>query len=129
MGRGSRRGCAREVHDDLVSEEGRSAAAIPRVGSPWNLFITGGDWSVAAVVDRERVVEFEGICEQHVLDWRPLGWVTADAGALNAVLNHRDYSVTPIRNENFLDRGFNSGLQGHLDYVLSTPVLTRGPSP
>lgn len=129
IGRASRCGFALELHDDLLSPEVRSAAAIPRVGSPWNLFFTWGDWSVAAVVDRERVVEFERICEQHVLDWRPLGWVTADAGALNAVLNHRDYSVTPIRNENFLDRGFNSGLQGHLDYVLSTPVLTRGPSP
>lgn len=129
IGRASRCGFALELHDDLLAPEVRSAAAIPRVASPWNLFFTWGDWSVAAVVGQERVAEFERICEQHVLDWRPLGWVTAEAGALDAVFNHRDYSVTPIRNENFIDHGFNAGLQGHLDYVLSTPILIQRPSP
>lgn len=125
IGRASRCGFALELHDDLLAPEVRSAAAIPRVASPWNLFFTWGDWSVAVVVDRERVADFERICEQHALDWRPLGWVTAEAGALSAVLDNRDYSVTPIRNENFVDRGFNAGLQGHLDYVLSAPILTQ----
>ena len=125
IGRASHCGFALELPDDLLAPEVRSAAALPRVASAWNLFFAWGDWSVAVVVDIGRVAEFERICSQHLLDWRPLGWVTAETGVIDAVLDDRGYSVTPIRNENFVDRGFNAGLQGHLDYILSTPILTR----
>jgi thiamine-monophosphate kinase len=44
---------------------------------------------------------------------------------VEAVFEGREYAVTPVRNENFVDHGFNAGLQGHLDYILSTPILTQ----
>lgn len=129
IGRASRCGFALELTDDLLAAELRSAAALGRVSSAWNLFFTWGDWSVAAVIDGERTLEFERVCDRHSLDWRPLAWVTREAGAIDAVLDSERYEVTWLRNENFVDRGFNAGLQGHLDYILSTPILTRKPAP
>ncbi len=125
IGRASRCGFDLDLHNDLLGQEVRSAAALPRVASVWNLFFTWGDWSVAVIVDRERAAEFERICSQHSLDWRPLGWVTAEPGAMDAVLDGCEYAVTSVRNENFVDRGFNAGLQGHLDYILSTNILVQ----
>lgn len=125
IGRLSRCGFVLELGAELLAEEVRHAAVLPRVASAWNLFFTWGDWSVAVVFDGARAAEFERICDRNGLDWRPLGTVVADVGRIDAVLDGRDYVVTPVRNENFVDRGFNAGLQGHLDYILSTQILER----
>ncbi|SFH52760.1 thiamine-monophosphate kinase [Palleronia marisminoris] len=117
-------GFALELRDDLLSDEVRLASALPRVASPWNLFFTWGDWSVAVVVNEERVAEFGEFCAANGIEGQLLGRVTSAPGALTAELSGRSYSITPVRNENFVRRGFNSGLEGHLDYILSTPILT-----
>ena len=113
-----------ELDDALLSQEVKDAAALTTVASPWNLFFAWGDWSVAAVVDGTRVEDFERCCREKEIDWRPLGWVVPEVGELTATLGGRRLNVTPVRNENFLGRGFNAGLEGHLGYVLNTPILT-----
>lgn len=125
IGRASGCGFTLELHDDLLANDVRQAAALPRVASAWNLFFAWGDWAVAVVVDGERVGEFKHACGEHGIEWRLLGLVTSGL-RMTAVLGGRSHSVDAVRNENFVDRGFNSGLQGHLDYILSTPILVPG---
>lgn len=123
IARASGCGFALKLHEGLLAEEVRRAAKLPRVVSPWNLFFTWGDWAVAVVVAQERIDAFEHACLEHGIEWRLLGSATSDLG-MTATLNGRRHSVIAVRNENFVDRGFNAGLKGHLDFVLSTPVLT-----
>ncbi|MFT9206406.1 thiamine-phosphate kinase [Acetobacter orientalis] len=125
IGRASKCGFTLELHDALVAPEVVSASALPRVASVWNLFFAWGDWSVAVIVDSTRNADFESTCQQNKLDWRPLGWVTSETGTMTAVLEGCLYDITPVRNENFVERGFNKGLQAHLDYILSTPILRQ----
>ena len=126
IARGSVCGFALELEDALLPKEVREAAVSPAVASPWNLFFAWGDWSVAAIVDGTRIADFEQCCGKNGIDWRPLGWVVPRPGALTATLAGRKLAVRPIRNENFLTRGFNAGLEGHLDYILKMPIFTSG---
>lgn len=89
-------------------------------------FFAWGDWSVAAVVPAGRIKEFGAICQRHRFEWRSLGEATA-GNVLTAQRQGIDeqHNLAVIRNENFLSRGFNAGLSGHLDYILKTPLLPK----
>lgn len=122
--RGSRCGFHLELHESLLAPEVRVAADLVEVDSPWNIFFAWGDWSVAAVVPAGRFSEFEDICKVHSFEYRYLGQaiegdrITATKDGCQSCLE-----LTIVRNENFVSRGFNAGLRGHLDYILKTPLM------
>jgi len=102
------------------------AAASEHGVDPWNIFFAWGDWSVAAAVPADRFQLFEDVCRENGVEWTPLGWATDSTGKLLANVNKSELvGVTPVRNENFISRGFNAGIQGHLDYMLLTRLFVQ----
>ena len=91
---------------------------------PWNIFFAWGDWSVAAIVRSEDYARFSAVCRDSSIQYLPIGRATSGSGRLTARIDNRDLvEVIPIRNENFVSRGFNAGLEGHLDYILGTSLF------
>jgi thiamine-monophosphate kinase len=89
---------------------------------PWNIFFCWGDWSVAAVVPAKEYEVFAEFATDAGVPWLPLGVTEEGNGCLHARRNTRTVAVRPVRNENFRRAGFNSGVKGHLDYMLETPI-------
>jgi thiamin-phosphate kinase len=105
---------------DIVREAARRTGL-----DPWNIFFAWGDWSVAVTVRPERLEYFRRICHEKRIAWTPLGKATAGAQKITARLNGGDLvSVEPVRNENFVPRGFNAGIKGHLDHILGTKLFS-----
>lgn len=126
IARASRCGFRLRLNEELLAPEVRAAEEQYEVDSPWNIFFAWGDWSIAAVVPAGRLVEFEAVCRTHKFEWRFLGEVTMGDG-LKARKEDtgEQFDLAIIRNENFVSRGFNAGITGHLDYILRTPLLLK----
>lgn len=119
--------CGFELHlkNSLMHPSVVAAAAAYNV-DPWNIFFAWGDWSVAVTVPAERFNSFETICEQHSIQWSLLGQATSNTCTINARINQGQLvSVDPVRNENFISRGFNAEVKGHLDYILLTNLFSN----
>lgn len=102
------------------------AAAAARSVDPWNIFFAWGDWSVAVTIPAQRFDQFAAVCEQNEIPWTPLGRATASALKFTARVDDGALvDVTPLRNENFIFRGFNAGIKGHLEYMLSTRLFSN----
>jgi thiamine-monophosphate kinase len=102
------------------------AAAAANSIDPWNIFFAWGDWSVAVTVPADRFNFFQDICEQYGVQWCSLGQATGNTCSLTARINQGQLvNVNPIRNENFISRGFNAGIKGHLDYILLTNLFSN----
>ena len=111
--------------DDALLPPAVIAASAACAVNPWNIFFTWGDWSVAAAVHPDQVELFEQVCSANNVSSTPLGRATAQPGRLTAQVNDGSLmSVTPVRNENFVSHGFNAGIDGHLDYMLSTQLFS-----
>lgn len=124
ISRSSKCGFHLELEEGLLTDPIRSACKMTSVASAWNLFFAWGDWSVAAIVPDARFEAFEKLCRSSEIEWRLLGRATAEPGCVTASVDGgpvREVSV--IRNENYLPRGFNAGISGHLDYILATPLF------
>jgi thiamine-monophosphate kinase len=112
-----------ELNDSLLSSEVKAAASAHNVNA-WNIFSSWGDWAVVATVSSKNSKVFEELCAQHAIEWTPLGYATADKGKVTATVNDgKICEIAIIRNENFVSRGFNAGLKGHLDYMLNTSLF------
>jgi thiamine-monophosphate kinase len=124
IARTSRCGFHLRLDEAHLAPEVRAAAEQFEVDSPWNIFFAWGDWSVAVVVPAGQLADFEAVCQSHQFEWRFLGEATMGKG-LTAQKQGGDerFDVAIIRNENFVSRGFNAGISGHLDYILRTPLL------
>lgn len=113
-----------ELNDQAISSDIHAACSVTDVDSPWNLFFAWGDWSVAAIVPLNKFSEFRETCEENKIQWTSIGTVLGKGRDLTASINGEpDQSVEVIRNENFVTRGFNAGLDAHLDYVLKTKIF------
>lgn len=108
----------------MLSREILVAAASFEASSPWNIFFSWGDWSVAVAVPAVRLDELVEVCKGRGFDYRHLGYATEGPG-LTAQLSGEDdiFDLALVRNENFVLRGFNAGIDGHLDYLLRTPLF------
>jgi thiamine-monophosphate kinase len=126
IARASRCGFHLRLSEGLLAPEVRAASEEYEVDSPWNIFFAWGDWSIAAVVPSGRLAAFEVVCRSHQIQWRSLGDAT-EGSQLTAQKQDSDqrFDVAIIRNENFVSRGFNAGINGHLDYILRTPLLLK----
>lgn len=122
ISRASRCGFELNLEKSLLSSEVVSAAAISGY-NPWNIFFCWGDWSVACTVKPSDFEEFEKVCAEEEIKWNYLGHATLDPGQLTAKHNNIETPIIPIRNENFVNRGFNAGLQQHLDHMLLTNLF------
>ncbi|MEA3015344.1 MAG: thiamine-monophosphate kinase [Sphingomonadales bacterium] len=90
----------------------------------WNIYFAWGDWSVAATVPSGRVAEFAEICAGQSIEWVTLGTATEEVRHLEAQLRGGEARrLNILRNENFVSRGFNAGLQGHLQYLLGSDLF------
>lgn len=107
-----------------------AAAKVYDVDSPWNIFFAWGDWSIAAVVPAGRLAEFASVCQSHQFEWRDLGVATSGKGltARREPLGEW-FELAILRNENFVSRGFNAGIAGHLNYILRTPLMLEQGAP
>lgn len=114
------------LDDAHLTPEVRAAAESYEVASPWNIFFAWGDWSIAAVIPAGRLTDFTAVCETNQIEWRVLGNATSD-NRLTAQDHDSGklFDLANVRNENFVSRGFNAGLSGHLDYILQTPLLLK----
>lgn len=112
------------LDDSMLSPEILAAAASAEVSSPWNVFFSWGDWSVAVTVPSGRLDELVEVCNGRGFDYRHLGYATEGPG-LTAQLSGEDdiFDLAIVRNENFVLRGFNAGIDAHLDYLLQTPLF------
>jgi thiamine-monophosphate kinase len=91
---------------------------------PWNLFMAWGDWSVIAAVPPNQFLAFEETCQEYGIRRYMLGIATTHAREITAVVDDRALvRVAAIRNENFVSHGFNAGLDGHLAFILNTPLF------
>lgn len=126
IARASRCGFHLKLKERLLAPEVRVAGEQCEVASPWNIFFAWGDWSIAAVVPRGRLADFEAVCQSHKFEWHALGEATV-GDRLTAQKQDTDerFDFAIIRNENFVSRGFNAGISGHLDYILRTPLLLK----
>lgn len=114
-----------ELTDNMLTPALRGAAKAHSV-DPWNIFVAWGDWSVVVAVPAEMEGDFGRVCLAHGISWHMLGTVTSRPREITATVNTgRPVIVNPIRNENFVSRGFNAGLSGHLRYILSTPLFSK----
>lgn len=112
------------LDDGHLAKEVTEAANAYEVHSPWNLFFAWGDWSIAAVVPAGRLAEFDDVCQANGFESRHLGEaVTEESLTAQMVASDGKFALKVIRNENFVSRGFNAGIDGHLDYILRTPLL------
>lgn len=91
---------------------------------PWNIYFAWGDWSVAAAISATRLEEFASVCAAERIAWTPLGRATDIRGRLTAEVDGNAPSqVAALRNENFVDRGFNAGLEAHLRHILGADLF------
>jgi thiamine-monophosphate kinase len=111
-----------ELTRDLLSERVQAAARAHGV-DPWNVFAAWGDWAVAVAVRPDRRERFAELCAQHGIPHRALGFATAPGEMTACVDGGPPRRLTVIRNENFIAQGFNAGLDGHLAYLLHTPLF------
>ena len=123
LARASSCGFLLELDETMFSRRVGQAATASGF-SPWNIYFAWGDWSVAATVPTDRFEEFEATCSGAAIGWTPLGIVTSRARQLQARMAGGDpLGVNIIRNENFVSRGFNAGLEGHLNYLLGSDLF------
>lgn len=119
--------CGFELHleNSLLHPSVVTAASTHNI-DPWNIFFAWGDWSVAVTIPADLFNSFEDICEQYSIQWSILGQATGNTCSLTARMNQGQLvNVNPIRNENFISRGFNAGIKGHLDYMLLTNLFSN----
>jgi thiamine-monophosphate kinase len=122
--RKSRCGFELQLNDGLLPEVVKEAASLSGF-DPWNIFFSWGDWSVAIAIRPDQFEGFCKVCENEQILWTHLGKATAGHREIFGKLNDRPrMKVTPIRNENFVERGFNAGLAGHLRYILETTIFS-----
>lgn len=112
-----------ELKVEMLSELVQQAADESGY-DPWNIYCAWGDWSVLATVPPVRLEEFAMVCEAERIAWTKLGRVSSASGKISAHIDGvGPYAVTPLRNENFTDLGFNAGLEPHLRHLLGTPLF------
>ena len=122
--RSSRVGATFELSSKLLAPT-VNEAALKTGYSPWNIFSAWGDWSVVCAIDAIDFANFSEVCRQHSITWTDLGRAEHADAPIRATIDGSEIKdVTIIRNENFVSRGFNAGLAGHLDYILSTPIFS-----
>ena len=120
----SRCGFHLTLDEAYIASEIYAAAKQFEVDSPWNIFFAWGDWSIAAIVPAGRLDAFKEVCQRHRFDWCHLGEATRSKNLTAQMTGaNKQYNLANVRNENFVLRGFNSGIGGHLDYILKTPLL------
>jgi thiamine-monophosphate kinase len=129
LSRGSNCSFQLVLNDELLPESVSTAASEQEI-NPWNIFVAWGDWSVVATVPDEKFTLFTSLCADHRISWMPLGMASGKEKKITARLNEGpEQDVTVLRNENFVSRGFNAGLKGHLDYMLTTPLFNEIKTP
>ncbi|HZG07954.1 MAG TPA: AIR synthase related protein [Allosphingosinicella sp.] len=128
MAKASRCGFDLELAAAMLPPAVRQAADASGY-SPWNIYFAWGDWSVAAAVPVTRLDEFASVCATESITWTPLGRASGNRGLISARIDGLGpHEVTPLRNENFLDLGFNAGLDAHLGHILGTSLFTTARS-
>jgi|RhiMetdeSRZDD1v2_1073273.scaffolds.fasta_scaffold37754_3 thiamine-monophosphate kinase len=110
--------------DDSLLPASVARAATATGLNPWNIFFSWGDWGVAAVVRKERYAELQDVCNRYSIQSIRLGHVSGGSREVRAQLGGRLVRVAAVRNENFVSYGFNAGLRGHLDHMLSTNLFS-----
>lgn len=120
--RASALGLRLELRNEMLSPRVLRAAHAHGV-DPWNIFFAWGDWSVAIAIPADRLKLFTDVCEMHQIEHCMLGEVIEGMDVIASVDQAPSKHVRIIRNENFVSRGFNAGLAGHLDYILETPIF------
>lgn len=123
ISRSSKCGFNLALTSQLLSEAIVQASSQEAI-DPWNIFNAWGDWSVVATVPERNYSDFVKLCSRHDIEWKRLGVATANSRDLfecSSIGSPRKLNV--VRNENFVSRGFNAGVQGHLDYMLKTPLF------
>jgi thiamine-monophosphate kinase len=124
LSRKSRCGFELSLKDQLLPAIVKKAANLSGY-DPWNIFFSWGDWSVAIAIRPDQFDPFRKLCQREQIQWTPLGRATNEHDKLFGQLNDGPrMKVTPIRNENFVRRGFNAGLSGHLSYILETNIFS-----
>jgi thiamine-monophosphate kinase len=118
-------GCGFELRIDSTQLPRCVARAARLRGiDPWNIFFAWGDWSVAAVIRHGDMEAFRAACGEEAISWTLLGKANSDSGQLRAAVDEGPRQLLAvIRNENFISRGFNAGLGGHLRYLLETDMF------
>lgn len=121
-----RSGCGLELElDRSLFGEDIIAAAEAYGCDPWNVFFCWGDWSVVAVVPEALFAKFNRVASEARILFTPLGRVVAKDEGAHAVIDAKRRALAIVRNENFLSRGFNAGIAGHLEYMLKTPLFGK----
>lgn len=112
-----------ELAADMLPDLVRRAAGASGY-DPWNIYFAWGDWSVLATIPPTRLEEFAAACATERIAWTKLGRVSGARGTIRArVEGLGPYAVTPLRNENFTNLGFNAGLEPHLRHLLGTRLF------
>jgi len=99
------------------------AAQRSGAASPWNIFFSWGDWSVATAVPNASWSTFEAACAEVHIDYRCIGEFTDEAESLLTVDDAATHAINIVRNENFTDKGYNGGVESHIRYMMETPIF------
>lgn len=118
----SRCGISLNLSHDFLKENVVQAAILEKL-DPWNIFFCWGDWSLVSIVKKENYSKFESVCSAKDIDYQLLGSTTDAIGKIEAHLSSKLQTVKKVRNENFIEHGFNSNFEGHLDYMLRTKIF------
>ncbi len=110
------------LDSEAVPELIQRAALVNKL-DPWNILFCWGDWCDAVIVPATEYEAFEKFAAEHKIAWLYLGSTEAGSGKLWAETRLGRRRLRPLRNENFVRRGFNADLSAHLSYMLETPLF------
>ena len=112
-----------KLQSDFLDPATLLAAQRSGAASPWNIFFSWGDWSVAAAIPIARWSTFEAACAEAHINYRCIGQFTDEAGSLVTVDDAATHAINVVRNENFTDKGYNGGVEAHIRYMMETPIF------
>lgn len=112
-----------KLQSEFLDQATLLAAQRSGAASPWNVFFSWGDWSVAAAIPSARWATFEAACTEAHINYRCIGQFTDEAASLVTVDDAATYAINVVRNENFTSKGYNGGVEAHIRYMMETPIF------
>jgi thiamine-monophosphate kinase len=120
--RASECGAVLRLSDEMLPKYVVEASDLTGV-NPWNIAFCWGDWAVVVVVAADLRSAFLDRCAECGIQSVILGELHGSSGDLSVEYSGRTFRGNVLRNENFRSYGYNAGLDGHLHYMLSTPIF------
>lgn len=116
--------CALKI--DMVEEHIPTAVRLEAEAAgvdPWNLMFFWGGWNVAITIPPEYHEKISVIAAANGFPIVSLGEVVPGKPQILGVSNNQTRELSVLRNEGFLQNSFGTGIEGHLDYLLKTPLF------